>query len=268
MDTLPWKRRISALCTSKSKKKRKLILLYHAVGNSPHAMSVQQFSEQMQWLYQHCKVVSLKDLLDTSRVGEGIHVTISFDDGYACLYQNVAPILKQWNMPAIVYINTGWIAEKEIDRRKSNTVLGHYPNEAFLLWNEVRALQKLGWEIGSHGAEHLDLTEASDLDIDEQLAISKLSIEKKLKVNCSHFAYTWGRHSAKLRQHVQKAGYLYAAAAHHLPLGIKNNNYALPRMNIENRYALSDFVNIVQGKWDYMGKIHALKQQLARGINK
>src|SRR3990167_10948241 len=263
MDTLVWKRRIGKLYPVKNNVSRKIIMLYHAVGSGPQALEHQLFFKQMAWLREHCKVVSLTNLLQIPVVGDGIQVAISFDDGYACLYREVAPILSHFNMPAIVYINTGWIGDSETSRKSSDPNAGHYFGESFLIWNEVLELAQQGWEIGSHGVDHLDLTKQSHDCVAAQLTRSKQMIESYLQHPCLHFAYTWGKHTKKLREMVAQSYYQYAVAGHHTVVSKKENSYALPRMNVEQRYSMEDFINIVQGNWDYLNVIHHWRGKLA-----
>lgn len=261
MDTLVWKRRISKLYPVRTRAIRKIILLYHSVGDSPQALDSNLFYRQMEWLHKYCLVKTLTDLISQPSQQKCIEVAISFDDGYACLFNEVAPILSHFNMSAIVYINTGWISDNESLRKRSDPNLGHYSGESFLVWDELRELVKQGWEIGSHGVEHHDLTICSEESIMEQLQQSKQMIEFYLKKPCTHFAYTWGKHTKNVRDNVQENNYQYAVAAHHATLKESDNTYALPRMNIEQGYSMDDFINIVQGKWDYLNIIHGLKKQ-------
>lgn len=262
MNTLKWKRLISQYYSIFSQKNnsRKIILIYHAIGNSPWAILTENFRKQIQWLKKNTDIVSLTKLLTHSAKKNTIQVALTFDDGYACLHDIVMPILKAENATATVYINTGWMSENE--RKFSHPDLGHYPGELFLTWDEVKKLEQSGWEIGSHGVDHIDLTKHSNDKIQSELICSKTAIEKKLQKNCNHFAYTFGKHSKKLQRYVAQVGYHYAAAGHHATVNKKNNNFALPRLNIQNDYSLEDFENIIIGKWDFLGIIQRIKKYL------
>lgn len=259
MSTLTWKRHLSKLYRPASKGDRRIILLYHAVGNGRQAIIPELFSEQIRWLSQHVEVLSLTNLLQATPK-DGIRVALSFDDGYACLYTEVVPVLAKYNMPAIVYINPNWISEVGRDRKQADSALGHYADEAFLSWSEVKQLLIQGWEIGSHGADHIDLTRCDSTTVRQQLGQSKDVIERQLNRSCPHFAYTWGRHSKRVRQAVKQSQYVYAVAGHHKALSKRDNHFALPRMNIEKMYSMQDFSDIIWGRWDYLQYIQRLKR--------
>ena len=264
LNSLVWKRRIAKMYPIfyGNQNARKIILIYHAIGNGPWAISENTFKKQIQWLKENTQIVPLSDLLTSNDQKNKIQVALTFDDGYACLYDNVLPILSAENVTATVYVNTGWMGECAKTRKPSNSDLGHYPGETFLTWDEVRSLNQLGWEIGSHGVEHSDLTLQNAGTIKQELIHSKLVIEQKLQKECAHFAYTFGNHSKKVRDAVIDAGYHYAVAGHHKTLKKTDNPIALPRLNIEINYSMDDFKNIIVGKWDFLGVIHRIKKYL------
>lgn len=125
---------------------RKIILLYHSIGDSDWAMAKHFFRDQIHWLYDHCKILPLADLI-VAKPSSEIQITITFDDGYQSLYETVHPILTEKKIPATVYLNTGWIGENDSERRSSVAKLGHYPNEYFLTWPEVKTLNEAGWDL-------------------------------------------------------------------------------------------------------------------------
>ena len=83
---------------------RKIILLYHSVGTTPWGMREPVFSEQMNWLHDHCRILSLAQLIEAKPSGD-IQVALTFDDGYQTLYDHVAPVLSAKKMDATVNIN-------------------------------------------------------------------------------------------------------------------------------------------------------------------
>lgn len=262
LNSLLWKRHIAKFypAISKFQHSRKIILLYHSVGDGTWAITEDTFLQQIHWLKNNTRIVSLTELLTIPFKKNEIQITITFDDGYSCVYEKVLPILNMENITATVYINTARIANCVKTRQASNLDLGHYPGEYFLTWDEVKQLDKQGWEIGSHGVEHIDLTQQDITRVRLELSQSKKSIEDQLKKKCIHFSYTWGKHSHKIRQAIVEAGYRFAAAAHHAPLSNRANQRVLPRFNVDRNYSLGDFENMIVGKWNFLGLIHEIKK--------
>jgi len=115
--------------------------------------------------------------------------------------------------------------------------------------------------VGSHGVRHLDLTRESDDGIRAELTNSRAAIEKELGVRSPIFAYTWGRHTPRLRRLVEQAGYSHALAGIHAPLSDDMDPFAVPRIAIRRDYTLSDFKAVVQGDWDYLGWLQRWRNQ-------
>lgn len=207
----------------------------------------------------NCKVSSLTTLIHNQDTIDDIQVGISFDDGYSSLYDETASILREKNISPIVYLNTDWIAEADCNRRNSVAKLGHYPNEKFLIWKEVQELSNLGWEIGSHGANHLDFTRCKSSLVKNELKKSKIDIEKRLNKTCDHFSYPWGKHRLMVKTIVKELGYKYAVGSCHAPVNNQSNIFALPRINISKNYSFQDFKAIIRGKWDFLGLFQKMK---------
>lgn len=92
------------------RKGRYLILAYHRIGTEgpPLYSALPQvvFAEQMRFLRQHYRVLSLKQMLeelqDPSAPGQAVVVT--FDDGYAGTFTDALPVLQAYKIPATVYL--------------------------------------------------------------------------------------------------------------------------------------------------------------------
>lgn len=84
------------------------------------------FRQQMYWLARHYNVISIMDILDALTNGTNLPskaVLISFDDGYHDLLQYAWPTLKQYNLPAVIFVATDFV---------------NHPNKAFW-WDRIAA---------------------------------------------------------------------------------------------------------------------------------
>lgn len=236
---------------------RKIILLYHTFGDHKWAISTNTFINQIEWLAANCELLSLEKLI-TTPYNQNIQVAITFDDGYSSIFKTAFPLLTKFNITATTYLNTQWLGSDIKDRKKAKYEHGFYPNENFLIWDEVKILADYEWHIGSHGCDHLKNTELTQEVLLKNLQESKLQIEKFLRIPCIHYSYPWGLYSKNVKQMVRKMGYLYAASTKHGGLNSSPDLLALPRISISHHYSMTDFKNIVNGKWDfirYMPKI-------------
>lgn len=248
--------KICKLFQSKGKV-RSVILIYHSVGGGGASTKVEEFCDQMAWLSENAEVVSLDTLLGENfnvirrSANSKIRVALTFDDGYRTVHDVVAPILSKYSFPATVYVNTGHIGN--FDHQPSSTFLGHYPDEFFMTWDEVVNLHSKGWTIGSHGVQHLDLNMQEEKTVELQLSESKHAIRHALGAECQHFSYTWGHYNAAVRSSVVAAGYCSSVAGWHRPVDSISDQFALPRLDIRANYELRDFIDVVEGAWDFIG---------------
>jgi peptidoglycan/xylan/chitin deacetylase (PgdA/CDA1 family) len=101
-----------------------MILMYHGVVDSDDApwidprfsVSISAFEAQMRFLRRHRHVISMTELVDAIGRKETVRpgtVVITFDDGYKNTLDAAAPILKRYDLPAIVYLATGYVSRKK-----------------------------------------------------------------------------------------------------------------------------------------------------------
>ena len=117
-------------------RRRALILTYHNVVRKPQvpfcwsALSEKSFLEQIRFLKKYYNVIHLSSLVDMIRSGKPLEETlaaITFDDGFMNNYEIAYPILKQYNCPATIFVNTGnvdhdivWTEKVYLMIRKTN----------------------------------------------------------------------------------------------------------------------------------------------------
>lgn len=96
-----------------------IILIYHRVTklkSDPQLLCVtpENFAEQLEILNKNFHPISLRDLAKAIVEGNIKHrsVAVTFDDGYADNFYYAAPLLKQYNIPATVFVTSGYVGEK------------------------------------------------------------------------------------------------------------------------------------------------------------
>ena len=109
------------------------------------------------------------------------------------------------------------------------------PPDAFkaLGWSEAREMQEANIEIGSHTANHPILTNVDEVSLADELRVSKLMLEEKLKKQTIHFCYPNGNVSQSERDAVEKAGYLSAVTTELKLCENEEDLFLLPRIDAE-----------------------------------
>jgi len=170
------------------------ILMYHSVSDHDESevhpyyrtsTSPQAFSEQMQFLknqgYSSCSLDVALDHLKNDAAADKKLVVITFDDGYADFYKYAFPVLRQNGHSATMFLPTAYVGDSPLQ----------FKDEDCLTWQQVRELSRYGISFGSHTVTHPWLVEMNVNQIDDELAISKKTIEDQLGIHVESFAYPY-----------------------------------------------------------------------------
>lgn len=149
-----------------------------------------KFYEFCRFFASRFRVVSLSEQLRACRSNTpmGGTLSITFDDGYRDNAEIAAPILKQLGLPATFFITTGFIESQQVpfwDRE-----LPVQPG--WMSWEQVRELDRDGFNIGCHTHTHIDMGTATADAIREELRTSRQLLERQLGKPVTLFAYPFG----------------------------------------------------------------------------
>lgn len=175
-----------------------VILQYHHVDdNTPSSTSITitRFKQHLRYLQQNnFSVWPLPELISQLKQGNALperSVAITFDDGYISIYKNALPLLKQFNYPFTVFINT--------------ELVGSYP---FMNWQHLKNLQNFSGTIANHAASHEHLIRfRANESIAEYKKRIRLNLEKaeqtitrKLGRSPRLLAYPYGEYNNLIKQ--------------------------------------------------------------------
>jgi biofilm PGA synthesis lipoprotein PgaB len=117
------------------------------------AVTTRRFVEQLSWLERNgYHAVSVDDIL-AAREGkrplpEKAYL-ITFDDGYESFYTRAFPILKAFNLPAVLAVEGNWV--EDTHGRDVDYAGEHAPRSFFMTWQQVREVAQSGLvEIANH----------------------------------------------------------------------------------------------------------------------
>jgi peptidoglycan/xylan/chitin deacetylase (PgdA/CDA1 family) len=170
-------------------------------------VSTTRFEALCHMLAKRFRIVPLAEVFRAVRSGRPFPsrtVALTFDDGYR---DNLlaARTLARHHLPACFFITTSFIdSSKEFDWDRG---AAHIPK---LTWDEVREMDRMGFEIGSHTHTHPDLGAVSLEEARYELAESKRVLEIHLRHRVSWFAFPFGRAECFPRARwplVREAGY-------------------------------------------------------------
>lgn len=163
------------------------ILIYHRVGGgTPDELDLatEEFVDHLELLASN-RVVSLDAALDELAAGDDSpKVVLTFDDGFADVYDTAWPLLRDSGLPFTIYVATAYIGGTMHWAGSTATVPGQG-----LTWAQLEELAASPLvTIGNHTHTHArpELLSAEELDRCTQV------LEERLGIVPAHFAFTWG----------------------------------------------------------------------------
>lgn len=200
------------------------ILLYHHIGSSlqeetVYYVSPQAFDQQMNLLYQWgYKTISVELLAKAIKQGAQLPpkpIILTFDDGSESTFTTALPIMQRYGFTGASYIVYNYVA------------IPRYMNA-----DQIRGLHAAGWEIGSHGLSHRDLT-AHPYRQGDEIVESRRRLQALLGVPVLSFAYPFGAYDDDSLNFVHHADYIAAMGLGNETLQGNNNLFYLYRQPVK-----------------------------------
>jgi len=212
-----------------------LVIFYHCVKDEANSYlrptKVADFERQMRYLSKTYSPISLERVAQHVRDGTSLPpraIAVTFDDGYRDNYENAYPVLREYSIPATVFLATGFIGTGEIPRWER----GRYTGEKALMlsWKQVREMSDGGISFGSHTLTHPFLTRIPRKQVEQEIRLSKDVIEQQIGKPVTMFAYPSGDFNSDTEGIVSEAGYSAAVStmpgynsAHHDVYALRRN---------------------------------------------
>jgi len=217
---------------------RAVVLAYHAISDlgddpilRPYGVPPARFAAQLDELAARgWSFVDLQAVLDAiagrcalpSRA-----LLVTFDDAYADLLGEAAPLLRERGIPAVVFAVSGLTGETNT----WDTGIG--ASEQHLLdAGGLREVAAQGIEVGSHGDTHRSLPGLGPEELKAEAEGSANRIEALGLPRPRVFAYPYGEHDAAAAAAIREAGYLAAFTVSPGLVERGADPYSLPRVQV------------------------------------
>lgn len=168
-------------------------------------MTPSQFESHVRFLkesqYRFCTLEELLPEADAS-AGHARAVAITFDDGYLALKDFALPLLRDYSVPASVFIVTAFVGKKNLwDVNVGWRKFEH------LAWSDIETAASYGTKFYSHTVTHRDLTRLSDGELREELENSRVTIQRRLAQKVPYLSYPFGIYNASVARAARDCGY-------------------------------------------------------------
>ena len=141
-------------------------------------------------------------------------VALSLDDGFRSCAR-VGDLLARRGISACFFVPTGFVGTPTVDQARHFFGAAAGVDEPAMTWGDIEALKAAGHEVGSHTARHIDLSNASTTQINQEIGESLSVLQSRLGV-CEHFAWplgTFDHFSPAAAQAVTRVGLASCASA-------------------------------------------------------
>ncbi len=165
---------------------RDLALIFHGVGTPPPHVTA---TELPYWMQEDAFAAFVAGA-GSRAIELGVTLVATIDDGNRSDRAVVAPLLLRHGMRGIFFPCAGRIGQRP------------YVDAA-----DIRALAQDGFEIGSHGMDHVAWTTLDDAALNREIAGSKARLEEVLGREVHSAALPFGAYNRRVLRAVRAAGY-------------------------------------------------------------
>ena len=166
------------------------ILIYHQVGSNlgrEMEVTTANFEKQIEWLQNRGEIVDLTSALSRRAEPDSDRLfVLTFDDGFEDVYENAFPLLRDREIPFVLYLTTLPIETGE-------PLNLHFPEAQPFIWDQINEMLESGLvTVGAHTHTHPDLRTLNSDDVWRELTISEDLIEQHTGIRPVDFTYPWG----------------------------------------------------------------------------
>lgn len=255
---------------SRPKHRPVAILMYHAVsGEREHngnayfntAVSPQRFEEHLRILsgplFRVAPLGSIRNA-DPAHDDGRLNVIITFDDAFLSVATEAFPLLQRYGFPATVYYPTAFIGTGKL----------LLPNRPHMSWNDAKHLAENGIAPGTHTVTHQNLRALTFAQIDEELGMSKKTIEQNTGIEVLDFScpFSFPEEDAprvlELRASLVRHGYRTGVTTRIGRADAGDDPFILRRLPVNNDDDEALFRAKLEGAYDWLAALQLAKKKL------
>jgi peptidoglycan/xylan/chitin deacetylase (PgdA/CDA1 family) len=167
-------------------------------------------------------------------------VFVTFDDGFADVFENALPVLRRHRFRSIQFLVADLLGKTSEWQASSGELPGLLMDK-----RQVKDWLNADQEIGSHTLTHPRLTQVSTSQAREEITDSKKKLEDTFGIAVEHFCYPYGDWNTAVRDIVAQAGYTSACTTNFGVNTTEADPFALKRITV--RYPSRKLKNL--GAW-------------------
>ena len=220
------------------------IFSYHSISDDkcPLSTDTKDFEKHLSYLKKNnYNSIFFDEISNTNKK----KIIMTFDDGYKDLISNCLPLLKKYNFKAICFLVSDKIGKINDWDEDNNNI----KTKKIMDKSDIHIWIKNGMKIGSHSKNHKKLTKIDHDELSNEIANSKIDLEKLIGEEIVSFCYPYGKFNLDVINEVKK-NYSYALTtlrSRYDPN--KHDKYLIPRIDMGKK--LSNFKLFLKIKTPY-----------------
>jgi peptidoglycan/xylan/chitin deacetylase (PgdA/CDA1 family) len=192
------------------------------------------FRAQMQYLRDNgFNSISLHELYNHFVHGHALPprpVVITFDDGYAGVYQTAWPIMREYGFRGTLFVTD------------------YIDDYLYMTKEQVASLIENGFELGNHSRSHRDLRAKTDHELLHEVAHFNEELETTFGVEVIAFCYPMGFYDDRVVKAVEQAGLRIAVTVRQGRARAAHGLLTLQRIPIFRHDCLQSFARKISGR--------------------
>ncbi len=232
-----------------------IILYYHSINNN----KINKFNKQIKYLASNFNLVngSFSNIKFNYQ-----NILITFDDALLSVKTNGLPILKKYRVPCIIFVPTGLLGKEpswEVYREKLN-IEDRIMSEQELL----TIVKEYDVILGSHTHTHKDLKKVNENILEQELILSKKTLEIVSNINVNNFSFPYGSYNDDIIKKIINLGYhrIFSSKPEIINYNIHQNTFGRVSVNPED-YFLEYWLK-VNGAYSWIPAAGKLKRYLIK----
>ena len=231
-----------------------------------HYVTVSEFRKQMnmieRWGYTPITFSDYQLFLEGKLTLPSRPIIITFDDGYQDTLENAIPVLVELNIRAVIFV----MGNRKLKSARWDELddLGSCP---LMTDEQVRTVQKMGFEIGAHSLNHTALTSLSKIDMTNEIMGSKEELEKILGSPIQTFSYPYGSVNERVKKVVSDSGFSFACGVYSGAAQFSQSMMDFRRLAVNQDTSRLKFLVILLLPYQYIEWLYArLKNKVTQDI--
>ena len=215
------------------------VLMYHDITDdkkNKSAVYYKDFFNQIKILSDlNYKSFNLKDI---NKENYKKKIIITFDDGYENVSKIALDILGRFNQKATCFI----VLNKIDNFNNWNNNSKEINTSKLMNKSQINEWINMGYEIGSHTLDHIDLTQLNYENKKKQITKSFFKLNENFGIKPVSFSYPYGKYDKECID-ILKENFTFAVTTKKsLYNNKKYNNYEIPRVSIGPKNSIFKFL--------------------------